>query len=154
MTPRQLRLVLAASLLVLLAGAGCATMTEADVKQQLTEAGKPYARRGPQQVIPIYAESRMVAIGLLAEARSDPSSTLSRGVGRQLDRARRRNAHVVVGGPYADLSDRILTNALKLNSEGQLRGLNVVFVSDDEPTSDLIEAARLSQTRIHHRAPR
>ncbi|MGI9592907.1 MAG: hypothetical protein ACR2P8_16185 [Myxococcota bacterium] len=154
MTSRKSRLALVAGLLALLAGAGCATMTEADVKQQLSEAAKPYARRGPQQLIPIYAESRMVAIGLIAEARSDPSSSLSRGVGRQLDRARRRNAHVVVGGPYPDLSDRILTNALKLNAKGQLRGLNVVFVSDEEPTSNLIEAARLSQTRIHHQAPR
>jgi len=144
--------VLAACLL--LSAAGCATtVSEADVEQELATVARPYARMGPQQLIPIYAESRMVALGLLAEARNDPRSGLSRGVGRQLDRAHRRRAHAVVGGPYGDLSDTILTNAFKLNDEGQLRGLNVVFVSAEAPSPALLGAARQSRARIHHRSP-
>lgn len=148
-------LLLAVGLLAALAGAGCATkISESEVKLQLTDAARPFSQQGPQQLIPVYAESRMVAIGLLGEARNQPDSDLSRTVGLQLKRARRRNAHAVVGGPYPDLSDRILANALNLNAKGQLRGLNVVFVSEQTPTPELVDAARLSQTRIHHRAPR
>jgi hypothetical protein len=148
------RVIAVSCLLVALACAGCATsISEDDLNRQLAEVAQPYARLGPQQMVPVYAESRMVAIGLLAEARNDPGSPLSRRVGRQLDRAHRRNAHAVVGGPYADLSDRILTNALNLNEDGQLRGLKVLFVSDAAPTPALLDAARLSQTRIHHRTP-
>jgi hypothetical protein len=151
---RDNRVIAVTSLWVALACAGCATsISESDLNRQLTKVAQPYARSGPQQMIPIYAESRMVAIGLLAEARNDSNSPLSRRVGHQLDRAHRRNAHAVVGGPYADLSDRILTNALNLNEDGQLRGLKVLFVSDAAPTPALLEAARLSQARIHHRTP-
>ena len=142
-------------LLIAAFAVACATpVTEKDVTQQLTEAARPYARKGPQQVIPVYAESKMVAIGLLGEARNQTDSDLSRRVGLQLARAHRRGAHAVVGGPYPDLSDRVLANALTLNSKGQLRGLNVVFVSAEIPTPELIAASRASQTRIHHRAPR
>ena len=96
----------------------------------------------------------MVAIGLITEARTDPEAGLSRSVGQQLKRAHNRKAHAVIGSPYPDLADRILTNALHLNAKGQLRGMTVVFVSEESPTSDLVEAGRVSQTRIHHRTPR
>lgn len=152
---RARRLILCAGLLASLAAAGCATsLSETDVKLQLTETARPFAGMGPQQVIPVYAESRMVAIGLLAEARNDSQSKLSRGVALQLKRARQRKANAVVGGPYADLSDRILANALNLNAKGQVRGLRIVFVSDAEPTPELIDAAQQSQARLHHRTPR
>lgn len=154
MRRRTAHLLLAAGLLAALTSAGCATtVSEADMKLQLAEAAKPYARTGAQQVILVWAESRMVAIGLLAEARNDPASSLSRRIGSRLERTHRRKAHAVVGGPYADLSDRILTNALNMKSDGQLRGLKVVFVSDEAPTPDLLSAARVSRTQIHHRTP-
>ncbi len=149
------RLILAAGLLGALAGTGCATsISERDLRLQLREVAQPLARRGPQQLITVYAESRMVAFGLLTEARVEPASELSRGIGNQLKRAHRRRAHVVVGGPYPKLSDRILANALSLNADGQLRGLRVVFVSDTAPTSDLAEAARRARTRLYHLTPR
>lgn len=155
MSLRAHRLILCAGLLAGLAAGGCATsVSETDVELQLTETARPFAGMGPQQVIPVYAESRMVAIGLLAEARSDSQSKLSRGVALQLKRARQRKANAVVGGPYPDLSDRILANALKLNAKGQVRGLRIVFVSDEEPTPELLDAAQLSQARLHHRTPR
>ncbi len=149
------RLVLAAGLLGALAGTGCATsLSETDLRVQLRETAQSLARTGPQQLITVYAESKMVAFGLLTEARVQPDSDLSRGVGNQLKRAHRRQAHVVVGGPYPKLSDRILANALSLNDEGQLRGLRVVFVSDTAPTSDLAAAARQARTRLYHLTPR
>ena len=133
---------------------GCVTLlTEADVEAQLAEAARPFARMGRQQVVAIYAESRIVAFGLLAEARNDPHSKLSKQVNRRLVRTRRRGAHAVVGGPYADLSDRILANALSWSDTGGLAGLRVVFVSDAPPSPELTGAARLARAKLYHRAP-
>ena len=155
MPRRANRSVLCAGLLAVLASAGCATaVTETDVKLQLTETARPFAGMGPQQVIPVYAESRMVAIGLLVEARNDSQSELSRGIALQLKRARQRKANAVVGGPYPDLSDRILANALNLNAKGQVRGLRIVFVSEAQPTPELLAAVRQSEARLHYRSPR
>lgn len=149
-------LLLHALLCAALLGAGCVTpVSEDDVEARLSEAARPFARLGPQRVIPIYAETRLIAVALVTEAKNDPESRVSVQLGRRLALAAKRRFHVlVVGGPYPDLSDRLLLNALNLHRDGELKGLLVVLVSDEEPSAALAEAARVAQTRLHHRTYR
>lgn len=140
------------TLLLALGTAGCATpLTEQEVEAQLERAGQPFAALGPRRIIPIYAESKMVAVGLLTEARTDPHSAYSVRLGHKLARAYHRHFHVVVGGPYPSLTDRVLANALQLNQESGLQGLTVVFVSNEQPSAELADAARLAHARLYHR---
>ena len=132
--------------------AGCATRVSQDeVAVQLEQAGKPFAALGPRRIIPIYAESKMVAFGLLTEAKTQPASRFSTRLGRKLARAHHRRLHVVVGGPYPELSDRVLANAFRMNHEPGLHGLTVVFVSTERPSPELADAARLAHARLYHR---
>ena len=131
---------------------GCVTpVSEEEVESQLEVAAAPYTHLGPRRVIPIYAETRLVASALLAEARTNPESPPSERLHRRLSAAARRDLHVVVGGPYPELSDRLLTNALALSEKRGLLGLPVVFVSPLEPTPDLSAAAHRAGARLYHR---
>ena len=57
------------------------------------------------------------------------------------------HAHVVLGGPYPGLSDRILLNAFALNRKDGLAGLTIVYVSNARPSFELAEAA--SEVHAH-----
>ena len=147
------RLLLSSLLASALAfAAACATpVSQDEVEMQLERAGEPFAALGPRRIIPIYAESKMVALGLLTEAKTQPESRFSTRLGRKLARAHQRHLHVVVGGPYPKLSDRVLANAFRMNREPGLPGLTVVFVSAKRPSPELADAASLAQARLHHR---
>jgi hypothetical protein len=138
-------------LLALLA-AGCVTpVSESDVESKLGLAAASFAGLGQRRVIPIYAETKLIATALLAEAKTQPESKMSLQVGRRLALAARRRFHVVIGGPYPKLSERIVLNAFALNREGGLRGLTVVFVSEETPSPALAQAAKLARARLYHR---
>ena len=93
----------------------------------------------------------MAAWALLAEAKSDPSSTMSYRLSRGLAVAARRGFGVVVGGPYPALSDQVLRNALTLHRERPLGGLKLVFVSEKPPSEALWKAATIAGARLQHR---
>lgn len=138
--------------LLLMAGTGCVTsLSEAEVKDRL-EAAASDLRLRSARVMPIYAETRLVAQALLMEARHDPEAGLSLGLGRRIAVAAKRRQTVVVGGPYPALSDRVLRNALELNHEQGLTGLNLVLVSPDSPSRELSNAARQTRARLIHRS--
>ncbi len=152
MSPRNVaRLALAAGLLL---ATGCVTsMTESELKQQLDKTADEM-RIGKRRIVPIYAETKLVAQVMLVEARTDPKSQTSRHLGKRIAVAARRGQIVVAGGPYPALSDQLLRNALTLQDEGSLRGLRLVLVSSEGPSDELSQAARAAQARLYHRSVR
>ena len=134
----------------ILATLGCVTsVTEAELERQLNDATERMPL-GKRRVVPIWAETRLVAQAMLIEARTDPNSALSRTLGKRLGIAARRGQSVVVGGPYPALSDRVLRNAFSVHDEGTLRGLKVVLVSAKGPSGELVQAAREARARLYH----
>lgn len=131
---------------------GCVTpMTENDLERRLEQAAGPLAPSGKSRVYPIWAETNFVALALLTEARTDPESDLSKRLGSGIALSARRGMHVVVGGPYAHLTDQVLRNALTLQGDGSLRGLVVVFVSPEPPSRELAQAVQQARARLYHR---
>ncbi len=135
---------------VLLAAGCVTTVSEDEVKTRLTEAASSVPGLRTKRVVPIYADSRMMALTLLANAKSDPKSGLSQQLSHRFSLAASRRQDVVVGGPYPRLSERIVRNALAL-SRHPLRGLTVVFVSPKPPSPALAQAAREAEARLYHR---
>jgi hypothetical protein len=134
-------------------GAGCATaLSKAEVEVRLEQAASELTGQRRSRVIPIYAESQQAAWGLLTEAKVDSDSPLSKRTNRRMALAAKRRSIVVVGGPYAGLSDRVVTNAIALDTEHELSGLQLVFVSPESPSTDLQSAARSASVRLVHRA--
>ena len=95
-----------------------------------------------------------MARALLFEAKADPESQLSLQVGRRLKAAAGRRMSVVVGGPYAGLSDQVLENAFLMNRDEGLGGVRVLLVSDSKPSPELARAAGQARARLYHRPPR
>jgi len=149
MHTRVIAIVLVVSLMLAM---GCVTLlTEDDLEKDLDRAASSVPALGRKRVIPIYAETKMAAWALLADAKSDPSSQMSYRVSRGLALAARRGFGVVVGGPYPALSDQVVRNALTLHRERPLGGLTLVFVSAKPPSEALREAAASADARLHHR---
>lgn len=144
------------SLIALLAAAvlagGCVTeISEDDLDTKLVVAADDFEALGRRRLIAIYAETPFIAKALLTEARHNPESPLVARVSKRLGIAARRKFHVVVGGPYPDLSDGVLSRAFELHRREGLGGLTVVFVSDERPSPELTSAARAVHARLHHR---
>jgi hypothetical protein len=150
--PRPLFYCLAGLLGACLLAAGCVTpITEEELETRLELAAEPFEALGRRRLIPIYAETSFIARALLTEARVNPESPLTTQVSKRLGIAARRKFHVVLGGPYPDLSDRILLNAFALNRKQGLAGLTIVYVSDARPSFELAEAASEVHAHLHHR---
>jgi hypothetical protein len=142
-----------ALLLVALLVAGCATpYTEAELEQRLERVGAATGGLRRPRVVAIHADSRAAALGLLAEARANADSPLSAALGRSLAAAHRSRRDVVAGGPFADLTDRALRNALALQPEAGLPGLRLVVASQERPSGELQNAARRARVRLIYRA--
>ncbi len=153
MTPRRtLGLCLALAALLAL---GCVTpVTEDELEQSLEQSASHIPNLGRKRVIPIYAETRLVAKALFLEAKADPDSQLSALLAKRIAAASKRRFSVVVGGPYPDLTEQVLANALALNQEHGLAGMKLVLVSSRGPSSDLTRAAREARARLDHHSPR
>lgn len=146
------RVLLSCLLLIALVAAGCVTAgTEQDVEARLQRAAAPLVAGRPSRVYPIWADTKIVAFGLLTEAKGDPSSPLSLRLSKSIALAAHRGMSVVVGGPYPELSDRVLQNALELNRDEPLRGLRLVLVSPSPPTPELARAASQAHATLYHR---
>jgi hypothetical protein len=99
----------------------------------------------------IHADTRMVALGLLAEARANVDSPLSVSLGRQLAAAQRSRRDVVAGGPFADLTEQVLRNAFALQKEGGLEGLKLLLATQQQPSPALRHAAARTRVRLLYR---
>ena len=149
---RTLGLCLALGALLAL---GCVTpVTEDELEQSLEQSASRIPDLGRKRVIPIYAETRLLARALLLEAKADPDSKLSALLGKRIAAASKRRMSVVVGGPYPDLTEQVLANAFALNQEDGLAGMKVVLVSSRGPSPDLTRAAREARARLYHHSPR
>ena len=149
------RTVWLAPVLGALLALGCVTrVTEEAVEANLVQAAASMSNLGRKRVIPVYAETRLLAKVLLYEAKHDPDSQLSLNLSRRIRAAAQRRMSVVIGGPYPELTEQVLSNALSLNREKGLGGLRVVLVSAREPSSDLARAATQARARLYHQSPR
>ena len=137
--------------MALLAVACVTPVTEEQLHDQLEVAAKPVAASKRQRIIPIYAETKVEAWGLLTEARHDPASDMARHLSRSLMLARKRHTDVVIGGPYGSLNDQILRNALALADRGSLVGARLIYVSPDPPSDALRQAVTQAHARLYHR---
>jgi hypothetical protein len=132
-------------------GIGCATsLTRPELKTRLLEVGSQVKELVRPRVFPIHAGTRMEAITLLADARTEPRRRLSLDLAQQVSLGKTRRVHFVVGGPFADLNEQIVSNALDYQ-ERELPGLVLVFVSPDPPDSELGALAQRKRVRLIHR---
>lgn len=146
-----LRIALAALLGSL--AAGCLTIhREAEVEARLERLGSATPQLRCPRAIAIHADTRLEALGLLAEERANADSPLSSALARSLEAAHRSRRDVVAGGPFADLTDQMLRNALSLQRRGGLPGLTIVVASEERPSPELARAAREAHVRLVHRA--
>jgi hypothetical protein len=129
-------------------------VTEQELEENLKQTAERIPNLGRKRVIPIYAETPMLAKALLYEARHDEDSQLSSLIGKRIAAASKRSISVVVGGPYPELTEQVLTNALNLNRETGLRGVKVVLVSSKGPSADLARLARETRVRLYHHSYR
>jgi len=132
---------------------GCVTpMTRDELQGKLTAAAAsvPALGRKPQ-FFPIFAETKTEAWILLADARSDPESPQSRQLSVHLATASSRRQALVIGGPYSELCDQVLLNALALRRDRPLRGLTLVFVAPEPPSASVTAAASAASARLFHR---
>jgi hypothetical protein len=134
---------------------GCVTpVTEQELQKDLERSASHIPNLGRKRVIPIYAETRLVARALLFAARRDPDSEMSALLGKRMAAASKRRISLVVGGPYPDLTEQVLANAMRLNQEHGLRGMKVVLVSERGPSPELARAAREARVRLYHHSYR
>ena len=62
-----------------------------------------------------------------------------------------RRQALVIGGPYSELCDQVLLNALALRRDRPLRGLTLVFVAPEPPSASVTAAASAASARLFHR---
>jgi len=149
----RVRRRLLAPLLCAVLSAGCVSpVTEDELERRLEEAAASSSDlRAARQIFPVHAPTRVVALLLLSEAKSDPRSPLSLQLSRRFATASNRRTSFVVGGPYADLCDQVVRNAFALNRDRRLRDLTVIFVAPEPPSEELRVAASAARARLQHR---
>ena len=146
------RIAAALALLAALA-AGCATVqSEGEFEQRLERIGAATKGLRRPRVFAIHADTRIAALGLLAEASANADSPLSAALGRNLAAAHRSHRDLVAGGPFADLTERVLRNALALQDESGLPGLRLLVASQEPPTAELLGAARRARVHVVYRS--
>jgi hypothetical protein len=132
---------------------GCVTVYHEDEFEKRLErlGAATQGLRRPRTAL-IHADTRMVALGLLAEARANVDSPLSASIGRQLAAAQRTRRDVVAGGPFPDLTEQVMRNAFALQKDGALEGLQLVLATQEQPSPALQNAARRTRVRLLYRA--
>jgi hypothetical protein len=133
--------------------AACASPpSDAELKSALKRAAAsvPGFSSGARVVV-VNADSEMDAWTRVAQATSEGPSGLSRVLAQAFSQAEHKSLDFVVGGPYAQLTDRVLLDAFAGVRAARLPGLRVVHVSPKEPSDALREAARPLRAVLLHR---
>jgi hypothetical protein len=154
MTEHHRTLAIAALSLACCALSGCVTkITEGDLRAQLQRVSTEVPKRSAiQAFVPVHAETWMEAWTYYGEARTSPdSSLLSLQLAKGFALGERRRVDYFVGGPYPELADRVVLNGLAMNKGRALPGLRIVLVSAEEPTVELVAAAKEKRVRLDHR---
>ena len=129
--------------------------TEGEVEDELRGIAKEVHPPGELRVVALYASSRMDAWGQRMEAVSegqDWSSQQARRLARAFNQAARRRVAVVAGGPYGDLNERVVLDALDEVKSARLPGLTLVFVSPMPPSADVRQAVSRRGSALVYRA--
>lgn len=131
----------------------CATPpSDANLEAELRRQGGqvPELGRAPRVVV-LNAGSSMDAWGQVTASRADGPSTRMQALGSQLAKADRRRVGVVMGGPFPQLNDRMVLDALAASGSRPLPGLVLLVVSPDPPHEDVRHEARRRGFKLVHR---
>lgn len=142
--------------LALLAVACTIPPTESEVESDLRRIAAKVRPAGELRVVALHAGSRMDAWAQMTESTAegeDWSSQQVRRLARAFNRADRRRVAVVTGGPYTQLNERVVLEALNSVKPPRLSGLTLVFVSPDPPSADIRGAASQRGSALVHRTP-
>jgi hypothetical protein len=93
----------------------------------------------------------MDAWGQVTASHAEGPSTRMQALGSQLAKANRLRVGVVMGGPFPQLNDRMVLDALAASGSGPLPGLTLLVVSPDPPQEDVRDEARRRRVRLVHR---
>ena len=93
-------------------------------------------------VVVVNADGDEAAWAQVALARQEGPSNLSEALASSLANANPTEDAYVMGGPYAQLNERVLVDALRVAPTSGLRGVTAVFVSPVDATAGLRKQAR------------
>ena len=145
--------VLAAAALLAACAAGCATpIRDGALERRLRFVG--YSVLGPTarfSVVPVSADSPMMAWTLIASSRADGPSSDAKALRHKLRAGAAGPARIVVGGPFPHLTEQVVLDAFELNRGGALPGLTLVVVGGEDPPSQVVAEARRLGARVFHR---
>jgi hypothetical protein len=131
--------------------------TESEVESDLRRiAAGVRPLPGELRVVALNAGSRMDAWAQMTESAAEGeewSSEQVRHLTRVFNKADRRRVAVVTGGPYAQLNERVVLEALDSVKPPRLPGLTLVFVSPEPPTADIRGAVSRRGSVLVHRTP-
>jgi len=147
----RVRIAAALALLAVLSAGCVTTYREDELEDRLERLAAATKGLHKPRVFPLYAETRMTALVLLADARASRDSGLSASLARSLAAAHQRHRDLVTGGSFPDLTDQVVRNALELQGEEGLPGLQLLVASAEAPSAELLGAARRARVRVIHR---
>ena len=127
-------------------------MSAEELDLRLREAGREVRGLRNARVFPLHAATRMEALTLLADARTEPRARESLDLAQQFSLARTRRVHMIVGGPYSDLNRQVVWNALAYHDRVALPGLVIVYASPGAPDDELTALARRKRVQLIHRS--
>jgi hypothetical protein len=132
----------------------CATPpSDARVEDELRRLGAQVQGLGrTPHIVVLNAGSRMDAWGQITASQADGPSTRMQALGRRLAKGSRQRVGVVIGGPFAQLNDRMLSDALTASGRDPLPGLTLLLVSPEPPNDELRREAKRRKLNLVHRA--
>ena len=100
--------------------------------------------------LPVLADSPEDAWGRVVRARTGKLLEESRVLAATFEPASRESVEVVVGGPYPQLVEQVMLDALAITPRARLTGLRVVLISREPPSAKLRQALDASQAAWVH----
>lgn len=131
---------------------GCTTpptdeRLEAELRHQAAQVRELGVR---PHIVVCNASNRMDVWGQLAESKAGTSAR-AQAMGRVFAKASRVRVGYVVGGPYAQLVDQLLLDALRASGSAALPGLVLLHVSRDPPQQELVLEVQRRKAKLIHR---
>jgi len=127
--------------------------TDADVEADLRRLSADVRGLGSSpRLVVLNAGSSMDAWSHVAESKAEGPSVRARALGRRFAKGSQERVGIVVGGPFPQLNDRMVLDALEASGSGPLPGLTLVIVSPEPPEERLRIAALQRRVKLVHRA--
>lgn len=140
------------ALLLLAACAACAGSAGTPLERQLARQAAAVPGFPPDaSIVAVDAGSTTEAWKELVRLRSEGPSPVSHQLGVALAESRGARRDLVVGGPHAPLTERVLLDAFALSRAPSLPGLRVLLVTPRPPSDGLRAAAAELEVELLHR---